>query len=365
MARDAVAGTFIVTGYAEAHQHTCQSPDLSTTARAPRRRRCWSDAKPHSFRAVRGRGGVDPHARRSGPCTDPPPASARLLRAGEDVPRRVEQVIDAALDAIDPARPFDLMTAFCVRPGNTIASILGVDGDRLTDFRDWSEGVILEALIRSARRSRPRRWTAVEGRAAQLFPRADRGRRRAAPRRSHQRYGGAAGGGRGDQRRRARHQPHRAAGRRQPDDYRPDRQRRAAVDAQSERTRQAACRSSSLAPALVEVLRYEGPVDITQRIMAEIRRSAAAPFGRPKRCRQFCAANRDPAIYEDAETFVIDAKRAPHLSFGGGSHICIGAPLARLEGQIALLKLFQRFRPAHCVAGRRAKMANAAILPRP
>ena len=54
------------------------------------------------------------------------------------------------------------------------------------------------------------------------------------------------------------------------------------------------------------------------------------------------AANRDPAVFDDAELFAIDAKRAPHLSFGADSHICIGAPLARLEGQLALLKIFQR-----------------------
>ena len=50
-----------------------------------------------------------------------------------------------------------------------------------------------------------------------------------------------------------------------------------------------------------------------------------------------------PAVFDRADDFVIDARRQPHLSFGGGSHICIGAPLARLEGQISLLKLFQRF----------------------
>jgi hypothetical protein len=101
----------------------------------------------------------------------------------------------------------------------------------------------------------------------------------------------------------------------------------------------------SLAPALVEeVLRYEGPIDITQRIMADDTQIGGCPVAATQAVTTVLrAANRDPGVYADAERFVIDAKRAPHLSFGGGSHICIGAPLARLEGQLALLKLFQRF----------------------
>ena len=107
-----------------------------------------------------------------------------------------------------------------------------------------------------------------------------------------------------------------------------------------------------LAPALVEeVLRYEGPVDITQRIMAEDAQVGDCPVRATHAVTAILrAANRDPAVYTDAEAFVTDAKRAPRLSFGGGSHICIGAPLARLEGQVALLELFQRFPALRIVA---------------
>ncbi len=55
------------------------------------------------------------------------------------------------------------------------------------------------------------------------------------------------------------------------------------------------------------------------------------------------AANYDPAVFAEPHTFDIARKPNPHLTFGGGGRICLGAPLARLEGQLALFKLFQRF----------------------
>ena len=64
------------------------------------------------------------------------------------------------------------------------------------------------------------------------------------------------------------------------------------------------------------------------------------------------AANRDPAVYEDPEAFLpqryADAGRAApaHLSFGGGIHYCIGAALARLEGEMALTAIAERLRGA-------------------
>ena len=56
---------------------------------------------------------------------------------------QVEQIVDAALDALEGEARFDLMDRFCVPiPIDVIASILGVDHSRLGEFREWSEGVI-------------------------------------------------------------------------------------------------------------------------------------------------------------------------------------------------------------------------------
>jgi cytochrome P450 len=56
------------------------------------------------------------------------------------------------------------------------------------------------------------------------------------------------------------------------------------------------------------------------------------------------AANRDPARYPDPETFDISRTDASHLGLGHGIHHCLGAPLARMEGRIALTALHTRFR---------------------
>jgi hypothetical protein len=60
------------------------------------------------------------------------------------------------------------------------------------------------------------------------------------------------------------------------------------------------------------------------------------------------AANRDPEHFADPERFdvaryAIDPGTTAHLSFGGGEHLCLGAHLARLESQIAIGRLVERF----------------------
>jgi cytochrome P450 len=55
------------------------------------------------------------------------------------------------------------------------------------------------------------------------------------------------------------------------------------------------------------------------------------------------AANRDPARYRDSERLEVDRSATRHLAFGHGIHHCLGAPLARMEGHVAIESLLRRY----------------------
>ena len=97
--------------------------------------------------------------------------------------------------------------------------------------------------------------------------------------------------------------------------------------------------------AVEEMLRFVCPVQLTgrRRTRGHGDRRRAVPKG------QFSmlligSANRDPAVFDDPETFDVRRTDNNHLGFGFGIHHCLGAPLARLEAQIALPALLRRAR---------------------
>ena len=96
--------------------------------------------------------------------------------------------------------------------------------------------------------------------------------------------------------------------------------------------------------AIEEILRFESPVQFFTRIAKE----DVEIGGRTIRTgdRVLCGlgpANRDPEKFSTPHTLDLHRKNIEHVAFGGGPHLCIGASLARVEGQIAISTLFSRF----------------------
>jgi cytochrome P450 len=99
-----------------------------------------------------------------------------------------------------------------------------------------------------------------------------------------------------------------------------------------------------IAPAVDEALRYEPPISMTARFPDADGVIAACPYRAGDALTvNLLAANRDPEMFRDPHAFEISRRPNPHLAFGAGSHMCVGAPLARLEAQAAILSLLQRF----------------------
>ncbi|HXV58245.1 MAG TPA: cytochrome P450 [Gaiellaceae bacterium] len=96
--------------------------------------------------------------------------------------------------------------------------------------------------------------------------------------------------------------------------------------------------------ATEECLRYDPPVKSTQRIAATDVERHGKTIRKGDRIRWFmAAANRDPRAFEEPDRFDIRRQPNPHASFGSGIHYCLGASLARVEGQEVFRALAERF----------------------
>ena len=96
--------------------------------------------------------------------------------------------------------------------------------------------------------------------------------------------------------------------------------------------------------ALEELFRYEGPAKAVGRVLREDRILRGATLRRGQRALLvLAAANRDPAVFADPDRLDLGRTPNPHLAFGLGTHVCPGAPLARLETGVALGALYARF----------------------
>jgi len=96
--------------------------------------------------------------------------------------------------------------------------------------------------------------------------------------------------------------------------------------------------------AVEELLRYSPPVQWTGRVATvamELGGRRIAP--RQSVVGILAAANRDPEVFAEPDRLDIGRDPNPHLAFGRGIHFCLGAPLAKLEAQIALPMLLKRF----------------------
>ncbi|HLJ52856.1 MAG TPA: cytochrome P450 [Rhizomicrobium sp.] len=272
-----------------------------------------------------------------------PFAKALYKRVAKSKPL-VQRVVDEWLAAVGDARTFDVMAEFAVRvPIDVIARILGVDEARLTEFRAWSEGAILSLNPFRTPEDSKRMVAALN--ALSHYMRALMAERAKAPK----------------------------------DDLISDMmllkaQGAALSEGEISNNLQGLLIGGNLTttdiigngiwlllthadqlarlnadPALInsaveEMLRYESPVDITGRIAPRDMDLGGCPVKQSQSLIfSLRGANRDPEAFPEPHRFDIGRKDAPHVAFGGGLHLCIGAPLARLEAQVAILSFFQRF----------------------
>lgn len=256
----------------------------------------------------------------------------------------IEAVVNAALDRLAGRESFDVLADYAVPvPVEAIAHILGVEKHRLDDFRDWSEGLILS--LNPFRKPEETARLDKAGDAVSAYFGELMEKRARAPQ----------------------------------DDLvsdvmallaegAPVTRDEMAVNLVSllvggnltttdligngiwlflthPRERAKVMADPSLWPmAVEEILRIHAPVMGTARVLPDARLVGGCPLeSRDSVTAMLAAANRDPAVFENPHDFDITRKHVSHVSFGGGAHICIGAPLARMEARIALKSMLERF----------------------
>ena len=97
--------------------------------------------------------------------------------------------------------------------------------------------------------------------------------------------------------------------------------------------------------AVEECLRFDGPIMLTPRYLRADTEFGGTVIPRDSQVwAMLFAANRDPARFANPDRFDVSRADNPHLAFGGGTHFCLGAHLARMEAQVAIGTLVRRVR---------------------
>lgn len=257
---------------------------------------------------------------------------------------QIEQIVDEVIDAAPTDRPFDLIGDIGVPvPILVIATILGVEKARFREFREWSEAAILGLNpLRTPEETQKMEWGS-----ARLFEHFAElmAARRVEPQDDlitdmvQLQAGGAP---LSDDEVRTNLIALLIGGNLTTTDLigngvwllltHPEEMAKLKAD-------------PSLAAATVEeVLRYESPVGITSRVIPDEREVGGCPMhAHQSVVFSLHGANRDPAVFDDPDRFDITRKHVPHVAFGGGAHICIGSPLARIEAKQAFARIVERF----------------------
>jgi cytochrome P450 len=346
--RDTIAGSFILTRYADVRGLLSDT----TLWRDPER------AEPDAVLQKRIRNervegiNADPDEERKGILLldDPdharirnPLAKALYKRVARCRPQ-VEAVVNEILDRLGGRDRFDVMADFAVLvPIDVIARILGVDETRLAEFRHWSEGVI--QFLNPFRTEEQTKQLVESATALSAYMKDLIHARRAEHRDdlvSDMVALQAEGAPITDGELSVNLQSLLVGGNLTTTDLIGNAVRLFLLH--PEQLEKLKADPSLINSAVEEVLRYEGPVDITGRIASRDLDIGGCPVKKTQSLLlSLRGANRDPDAFPEPHRFDIARKQSPHVAFGGGAHLCIGAPLARLEAQVALPAFFARF----------------------
>jgi cytochrome P450 len=114
--------------------------------------------------------------------------------------------------------------------------------------------------------------------------------------------------------------------------------------------------------AVEELLRYESPSQHTGRIAREDVEIGGKQIRKGQAVMAImAAANRDPERFPEPDELILDRPDNKHLAFGWSSHFCFGAPLARLEGQIAFETILRRLPNLEVVPGPLTWRTNSGL----